>query len=126
MFSFFDYVYYKACKIYAKENGAALSGVVVMAALQMLNILTILFFICVALKTKGLISKLLIIILYVSLLILNGLRYNKITYSILDEKWGIEPKGEKTKHQLIAILYVCVSFILCVGLAIYLGSKKDW
>ena len=126
MFSFFDYVYYKACKTYAKENGAALSGVVVMAALQMLNILTILFFICVALKTKGLISKLLIIILYVSLLILNGLRYNKITYSILDEKWGMELKGEKTKHQLVVILYVCVSFILCVGLAIYLGSKKDW
>jgi hypothetical protein len=122
MQSFFDYLYYKACKLYAKEDGAALSGVVVVAVLQMFNLLAFFFLMDIILKRKLPLNKIMVLLILAILVILNGIRYNKITYAILDEKWKNEIESKKIKHQLLVLLYVSVSVISGVGLAIYLGS----
>jgi len=59
-----------------------------------------------------------------TLITLNGIRYNRITYAILNEKWKDENESKKVKNQLLVLLYVVASVVLFVGLAIYLGSKN--
>lgn len=44
MTNFFDYVYFRTCNLYAREQSPALSGVVVLGLLQGFNIFTLFFF----------------------------------------------------------------------------------
>lgn len=125
MLHFFDYVYYKSCRLYAKndKDGAGLSGLVVIAVLQMFNLMTILLLISIILERKLLANKLFILGLYILLLLLNGIRYNKLNYPVLKETWDNEQESKKIKNQLLVLFYVSGSAILFIGLVIYVGSK---
>ena len=126
MLHFFDYVYYKSCKLYTKRNpdGAGLSGLAIIAGLQTFNLMTILFLITIILERKIIVIKLLFIGLYILLLILNGIRYNKFTYAILKEKWDNEEENKKIKGQLLVLLYISGTAIMFLGLAIYIGGSE--
>lgn len=126
MFRFFDYVYYKACNFYLRENpdSVGLSGLIIIALMQVLNLLTCFFLMSIILGRKFHINKLLLIALCILLLVVNGIRYNKLTYAILKDKWDNEEENKKIKGQLLVLLYISGSAIMCVGLAIYVGSKN--
>jgi glucan phosphoethanolaminetransferase (alkaline phosphatase superfamily) len=125
--NFFDYVYYKACNFYKKETPGSqgVSGLTIMAVVQLFHIFTCFFLITIFLKRKIHFNKLFIVGLCILLLVLNGIRYNKLTYSILKEKWDNEDRNTKQRKQALVLLYIILSIILTISLAIYVGSK-DW
>jgi hypothetical protein len=126
MFQFFDSVYYKCCALYAKEGtDVGVSGLALLAMMQLFNIMTIDFIISIQLKKDSLLGKVSIIIVYIVLLVLDGLRYNKLPNTMLKERWDGESESKKAKTQLLVLLYVTVSTISCVGLAIYIGSNRS-
>lgn len=122
----FDYVYYKACDFYSNYGGSSpkFSGFVVVAMMQYFNLYAIYLLICILLHKKfneGIITDLIIGIL---LLIFNGVRYNKKNYDLLKQKWKDEDVRIKLKRRRLVTAYVIISTIICIGLTIYLGSKK--
>jgi len=123
---FFDYLYYSFRTLYskAKEDGSGISALAVVALVQNLNIFIIYFLYCLISETKAHVSKLIIVGLYFFFLILNGIRYSKLDPGIIKEKWEKENDKQKIKLRIFLLTYVVLSFILCFGLAIYLGSKK--
>lgn len=46
------------------------------------------------------------------------------SYEILNKKWGNDPKNLKLRRGIFGALYIFMSLILCMGSAIYFGSKK--
>jgi len=125
MLHFFDYLYYKSCNLYAKRNpeGAGLSALPVVALFQMFNLSTVFFLFNIILEKNIPVNKLWIVASCALLLVLNGIRYNKLTYAILKERWDNEEENKKIKKQLLLLLYIVGSTVLCIGLAIYIGSK---
>jgi formate hydrogenlyase subunit 3/multisubunit Na+/H+ antiporter MnhD subunit len=123
---FFDYVYYKSCKFYAKtdEEGSGISGLAVIALMEGFNIFTIFILVCLFLQKKFHLGKLSMIVFAILLLIANGIRYNKLNYGVLKERWDNEDENIRGRKGRLVVLYIIGSAILCVGLAIYIGSKK--
>ena len=122
---FFDYLYYRFCKFYYNhgDSGARISSLAVISVLQLFNIFTISFALSLLLP-KFIISKLYAVILYAVLLILNGLRYNKLDYELLDKKWAGEEEPRRKKKNVSLIIYIVASTMVCVGMAIFLGSSN--
>jgi uncharacterized BrkB/YihY/UPF0761 family membrane protein len=62
----------------------------------------------------------------IAILIVNGIRYNKEKYcdTALKQRWGIEPERRRIFKERLLIAYIIFSTVSCLGLAIYLGSKK--
>ena len=111
--------------MYAKRNpeGAGLSALPVVALFQMFNLSTVFFLFNIILEKNIPVNKLWIVASCALLLVLNGIRYNKLTYAILKERWDNEEENKKIKKQLLLLLYIVGSTVLCIGLAIYIGSK---
>jgi hypothetical protein len=112
--------------LYAKGNpgGAGLSALPVVALFQMFNLSTVFFLFNIILDIKIPVSKLLIVAGCALLLVLNGIRYNKLTYAILKERWDNEEENKKVKKQLLLLLYIVGSAALFVGLALSLGGQN--
>jgi len=127
MLNFFDYVYYKVCRYYAKRenpNGAGISGLAVIAALQTANIMILIFLICIIIERKIVGNKLWFLGIYLLLLVADGFRYNRLNYPVLHEKWKDELENRKIRNQLLVLFYISVSSLFAIGLAIYIGSKE--
>jgi hypothetical protein len=77
----------------------------------------------IILENKAILSKLMVIVVIIVLFIINGFRYNRLTYAMLKERWGNEPIDRKIKRKLWVLFYIVFSSIIFFGLAIYLGSK---
>jgi len=71
------------------------------------------------------INKFWFLAIYVLMLILDGVRYNRLNYPILHEKWKDEIETKKAKNQLLVLLYIFLSVFSVIALAIFLGSR-DW
>ena len=90
MLQFFDYVFYRACEFYKKKGegpGFSFSGLLVISTVQGFNLFSILFGTELFLDKKIEISKFYTIVCLLVLLVINGIHYNKIDYTILKEKW---------------------------------------
>lgn len=128
MLRFFDYLYYATCQFYNKYEGPksnfGVSALIIVALAQGMNLSAIFFGICLIAQKKFAISKILVGFLAILLLIVNGFRYNRLNYQVLDKRWGDEDKGKKDKKRKLFFIYVVFSIALSFGLAIYLGSKK--
>lgn len=70
-------------------------------------------------------GKLSWLILCTVLIILNGIRYNKLHYDILKEKWNHETASVNINKGVIVVSYILLSTLIWLGLIIYVGSK-DW
>lgn len=121
----FDYLYYSTCKFYAKtdKDGAGLSGLAVVALMQSFNLLSIDIIIELWFHRNFAIGKPSIIGLGILLLIMNGVRYNKLNCPVLKEKWDSEAENTAIRKRVWVFLYILISSILCISLAIYVGSK---
>jgi hypothetical protein len=126
MLEFFDYVYYKSVKFYSKTDkaGAGITGLSVMSLMHFCNIYSIFMVVCLLVNKNIDVGKLSVLALLALLLIANFIRYNKLTYGLLKERWDNEDKKLKRRKGWLVVLYICSSFIMCFGLAIYLGGKK--
>lgn len=126
MLKFFDYVYYCLCKFYYKirGEGAGISALAVIALIQFVNLLLLIFLYDLISHTKFKFDKVIAVLVYIILLILNGIRYNKLNYAVLSDKLKDEQSRRKKVNETLVILYIVLSFSVCLALAIYLGSKK--
>lgn len=126
MLIFFDYLYYSVRKYYSehKESSSGFSALAVITLTHTLNILTVYFLYCLVTQTNVNISKLTGIALYFSVLILNGVRYSKLDPDIIKEKWENKKEKQKIILRTFLFLYIVLSVAVCVGLAIYIGSKR--
>jgi len=126
MLTFFDYVFYKACKFYdrGKPENAGIPGLSILVLLQVCNLLSILFLISIVIENRNILSKLLVISICVFLFIANGVRYNKHPYETLKERWDSEQEDKRTKRQLFVLFYIIISVVSFIGLAIWLGGKN--
>jgi len=128
MLHFFDYLYYGVRKFYDqnKDSGSGWSALAVMTLTQSLNILTFYLLYCIINETKPNISKLIFVAIYFSILILNIVRYSKLDPDRIKEKWNNKNEKQKTTIRAFVVLYVFLSFAVCVGLAIYVGNRDNY
>ena len=127
MFKFFDYVYFIACNYYANQNRSnpGITALITVSFLQMLNILLFIFSFTLLLPHKPSLNKYLLGgVISLTLLILNGIRYNKKNFEVLKQVWGNEENNKRKKRQTLIVIYIVLSLILCFGIAGYLGSKN--
>ena len=124
MLHFFDYVYYRSSKFYFDNKGTSskISGLCVIVLMHVFNVGILFFLYCAISKTKPLIRVPIILFTLIFFFLLDGVRYNKLNYEILFDKWKNEPYPHK-KGALV-IIYIISSSIVFFGLAIYLGTKK--
>jgi hypothetical protein len=125
---FFDYLYYGFRKFYGKyESGPGFSALAVVTLTQILNILTVYILYCLITQTKANTGKLQLtsLALYISVLILNIVRYRKLDPDIIKEKWENKKEKQKIILRTLLFLYVVLSFVVCVGLAIYVGNRNN-
>src|SRR5438477_11071198 len=92
MWTFFDYAYYRICKFYYenRDSGARFGGLAVLSVIQFLNIFIVFWVICFLLRFTIHNNKLIVILGYFVIVVLNGFRYNKLNYDVLDAKWKDE------------------------------------
>lgn len=127
MLRFFDYLYYGARKFYSeyKESGLGFSALAIITLTQILNILTAYFLYCLITETKVSINKLTFLVLFFSVLILNVIRYSKLDPELIKEKWENKKEKQKITIRALLVINVFLSFALSVGLAIYIGNRKN-
>ena len=125
MLKFFDYLFYRACKFYdkGKDQSTAMTGaLVILVLMQVFNLLSVFSILQIIIHKKYDVHKLLIVVGIFLLLIVNGIRYNKLDYAFFKGKWDNNDGMKKRGNFLI--LYLLLSTILFFGLAIYLGTKN--
>ena len=126
--TFFDCVYLKVSKFYSsaeKEELSGFSGLFVLATLQMFNLSSLFFIICLILKEKPNLPRWWILALGVISLFVNGFKYYRIDFSTLQEQWdGLAERKRKMINRIMAI-YIVVSTIVLFILAISVGSMKS-
>lgn len=126
MLNFFDYTYYRVCKAYykTKDSNPRIAGLCIITLMHFFNILSVFCLFCISIQKKIYINKILALFVILILMILNGIRYNKLHYGILQEKWQNENADIQTKKGVMVLAYILLSTVAGIGLAIYLGSKK--
>lgn len=126
MLRFFDYLYYGARKFYSgyKERNSDFSALAILTLMQVLNILTTYFLYYLITETKVSINKLTFLVLFFSILILNVVRYSKLDPELIKERWENKNEKQKITMRALLVIYVFLSFAVCVGLAIYLGGRQ--
>lgn len=125
MFKFFDYVYFTVCRYYIdrQRSSPAISALAIISFLHMLNLFTLFFLFIAFLPHKPHLNKYLVGSgLSLILLILNGIRYNKRNFEVLNRVWGDEEN--RKRKQTAVVIYIILSMILCFGIVGYLGFKK--
>jgi peptidoglycan biosynthesis protein MviN/MurJ (putative lipid II flippase) len=121
MLTFFDYLYYSLRKFYSRNNkeSAGFSALAVITITQTLNVLALYDLYGLMTRTKLNISKLIVLVLYFSVIILNVLRYSKLDPDIIKEKWENKKENQKIILRTSFFLYVVLSFVVELALTIY-------
>lgn len=127
---FFDFVFYLAAKFYAdnKEKGALGTGVTVVSALQTFNALTVWFAIVLMYFPKEYLLKVVSVGIYFIFFIYNYRRYiyqEKHSITVIHDKWLKKKKAAQKEIKTGVLLYIIISIISVLGVAIYLGSKNN-
>jgi flagellar biosynthesis protein FlhB len=127
MLKFFDYVFYRVCKAYSSTKDSSPEGTAfcVVAGIQGFNIFSCFMIVEVVKQHKSILKSIIVIFIAVILLVFNYVRYiyyENNNYQILREKWGNEK--HKSINGILVLLYVIISTLSCIGLAIFLGTKN--
>lgn len=119
MLQFFDYLYYRACEFYRKNDkedpAFAFSGIALVSATQGLNIMSLLFSFYLIIHKTFHFGKLEAIALAIILLTFNIIRYNRIGYGLLNDRWKNEDEKIKNKKKSFVIVYIVLSFTFFLG-----------
>jgi hypothetical protein len=127
MFRFFDYVYYRTCIFYNKsgeKTSYRISGLVLLSVLQVLNLLFLFQLTFTFLNYWPSLNKYIAVILYVIFLILDGIRYNKLNYDVLRERWANEDAQSYQRKGIWVVLYILLSVLLVIVLIIVKANNR--
>lgn len=127
MIMFFDYVYYRVCKAYyhTRDSSPRIAGLCVISVVCFFNLLSLFCLYSIFIREDIYINKLWAIPAGLTIIILNGIRYNKLHYGILERKWKEDAKKTYFMKGVIAFLYIILSLVIGIGLAIYVG-EQNW
>jgi len=124
---FFDYIFYRICKAYKgtsdKSPDTAASAII--SIIQIMNICSILMLIELNIQEKTLLNKADGIVIILFILIFNHIRYlyrDNNSYNTLQLRWLND--RQEFKKGVLVLMYILLSIIISLGLAIILGSKK--
>ena len=123
---FFDYVYYKLCQFYdrsKKGSGAGLSGLASLSLLQLLNLISILALLFQLSHYYIYINKSWFVIPAFALIVLNGIRYNKLNYAVLRERWKNENEITKKKSKRYVFMYVTSTIMVAIAVIIWRSNN---
>jgi hypothetical protein len=124
---FFDYLFYRICKAYSNTSSTSpeATSAIIVAIMQCMSIMSILMLIEILRQEKSILSKTLTVLLFLMLTVINYLRYvyrDEHNYKVISEKYATE-KFQSTKGYLV-VAYIFFTTGVCLGLAIYEGSKN--
>ncbi len=91
--TFFDYVYYRVCTFYnnSGEKRSSITGLFIISLFYFFNLISVAGFAIIIFKIDlPAINKSAFLIVNICIVILNGIRYNKLKYDVLNERWGNE------------------------------------
>jgi Ca2+/Na+ antiporter len=126
--TFFDFTYYFISKIYSKagEKGHQFSATAILSGSLTMNVFTVLEIFALYFQSHNFfLSKILLIFIYLLFQICFYIRYLRNTNYSLDKietEWKTKLDKTKIKYRFFCLLYVVLSIIIPIGLAIYIGS----
>jgi glucan phosphoethanolaminetransferase (alkaline phosphatase superfamily) len=128
MMLLFDFLYYSIFKFYSgfRDKGAQSSAAGIIGGFQLINVLTLLILIEVAVS-RMLVSKALAIILFLFFQITTYVRYiykDNNSIEVIEKKWLSRKESTQNKILKVLWLYGISSITIFLGLAIYLGSHR--
>jgi hypothetical protein len=126
MIYFFDYVYYRVCVFYDRNNDSSpgVSALLVVCLLQFFNLSTIFLLIQIVFTKRINISSRMVFTCILILLVANGFRYNKLNYQVLRKTLANGSTVQNKRKQNYVVFYVIISTATVFILAFCLGSRK--
>jgi hypothetical protein len=121
----FDYVYYRICRWYMNQNDSSpgITALIIISLLQFVNAFSLFILLCLALKIHPTLSRVVPVISTITLLVLNGFRYNSLNYEVLSNRWANEDTLQGKRNGNKVRLYVLLSFLLVATLIL---STMPW
>ena len=103
--TFFDCIYLRVSKFYSsaeKKELSGFSGLFVLALMHVFNISSLFFIVCIILQANPPLPSWSFLLLGVALLFANGIKYYRIDFSTLQEKWeGITEEKRNVLNRLV-------------------------
>lgn len=130
MLKFFDLIFYHSYGFYVKhkDKGAVSTAATIIGGLQAMNVIMLLMVLALISKSKVYFSNTLAIIgLIIFFQITTYIRYvykETITPEIIKKRWATKTDSQKIQLRSLMVVYILLSSIGFLGLAIYLGSKE--
>lgn len=122
MLRFFDYVYYKSCQFYFRHgegSGSGISGLAFLSLIQFLNLLSIVTIFWLVFPYEFILTardKIIVAFIYIIIIVTNGIRYNKLNYDILKDKYESEDERIQQKKQIGVIFYLVITILIVIAL----------
>jgi hypothetical protein len=123
----FDYIYYRVYHLYKykwKDSTPGAYATSLVTLLETLNVVILPIFIYQLISNDKIEhSKIYYLIAFFVIFIFNLYRYNKIMdYKLLADKWVNEDKDKHRKRGVLTIVFIVISLVIFLGLAIILGG----
>lgn len=125
----FSYIYYRTYSVYKhkwKEEDPKIYSLALVSILQSLNILTFLLWAGFYFKTKIDFNKLYLLFLFLFLVFVNSIWFNKIKpFKKLEVKWESESKSKKRVKGILILVYIVFSLAAMYISAVYYGKNAN-
>ncbi|TXJ27077.1 MAG: hypothetical protein E6Q24_09130 [Chitinophagaceae bacterium] len=126
---FFDFLFYNIYRFYSrhKEKGAESSSAGIIGGLQTVNLLILYELILLIQANNGKMRLPFVIALLAFFQVYTYIRYiykESNSVQILERKWLNKTESYRKQSILLQYIYVSLTIIAFLGLAIYLGSQR--
>lgn len=129
MLHFIDNLYYRFYKFIialGEESIPRYNAVLLLSILTILNFITAIVFVMLITRTIVIVNlpKGYLFILGLLIIAMNSYRiFGKNRYKVIEESYRVESKKDRTKNNLIAILYVVLTITCLASSLIYLNNN---
>ena len=127
MAAFYDFLFYFIYNFYAgKEKGAASSSAGIIGGLQAMNVLTVVMIYSFFISPEEFFNAIIVIVVFLFFQITTYIRYiykDGVVEKIKDI-WLKKNDAEQTRIRFLSFLYIFLSLVFSIGLAIYIGSTR--
>jgi uncharacterized membrane protein len=123
MLNFFDYTYYPICRFYEKyDNGnPRITALCFLSVFHVLNLMSIYSIFSLVLAHKIFLNSIASAAIYIAVLVY-GIRYKRLNYDVLKEKWKNMNDGDKSKKRILIICYYVISLFMTIAFI----TKNQW
>ncbi|MDA3910294.1 MAG: hypothetical protein PF448_02910 [Bacteroidales bacterium] len=125
----YDYLYYRVYKLYLikwNESMPWLYALGLVSIIQVFNLATLHFAYALLSGSYKIFARF-GLMLTIGIIVFNYIRYHsrRYNYSSLSEKWAKENYEKEKSRGKILIVFIGLSFLVCLGMAILLGELNQ-